>query len=292
MKKLTEPTLRDLGHFSAACLLAVTLSACGGGTSTGSADGDSGGGNQGLLGGVDTTDTDGDGLTDVTETSIGTDPDNEDSDFDGVNDGDEWSTYFTDPLNADSDNDGLTDGAEIASGGNPNDDSDGTPDSGDTTENPEPTVDQCDDASSADDEWNNNCTLRRFGTYATSAYTQGVQRILWCQGHDQGVTDLNAFADGIFGPNTAASVREFQTANSLLVDGIVGPETWGQMQGLLTIIEGISTDSDRFAIPNCNADTVQFYRNYDGLIADGWSMERTPGEGGDDPVEFGSGAPY
>ena len=32
--------------------------------------------------------------------------------------------------------------------------------------------------------------------------------------------------DGEFGPNTAASVRAFQTFNRIKVDGIVGQETW------------------------------------------------------------------
>src|SRR6266511_1798349 len=32
--------------------------------------------------------------------------------------------------------------------------------------------------------------------------------------------------DGIFGPNTAASVRAFQTWARIEVDGIVGPTTW------------------------------------------------------------------
>ncbi|MDG1544743.1 MAG: hypothetical protein P8R32_00615 [Candidatus Poseidoniia archaeon] len=43
-------------------------------------------------------DSDGDGLFDHREEEIGTDPDNIDSDGDGINDGDEVTVYFTDPL--------------------------------------------------------------------------------------------------------------------------------------------------------------------------------------------------
>ncbi len=71
-------------------------------------------------------DFDNDGLKDSDEIAIhGTNPDNPDSDGDGVLDGAEVAGG-TDPLNADSDSDGLTDGAEIALGTDPTSaDSDG-----------------------------------------------------------------------------------------------------------------------------------------------------------------------
>jgi murein L,D-transpeptidase YcbB/YkuD len=38
-------------------------------------------------------------------------------------------------------------------------------------------------------------------------------------------------ADGIFGPGTARIVKEWQSANGLVADGIVGPNTLGKLLG-------------------------------------------------------------
>lgn len=58
-------------------------------------------------------DTDQDGLLDVIEVQLGTDPKNPDTDGDGLKDSDEVNKYSTDPLKADTDDDGLPDGREI-----------------------------------------------------------------------------------------------------------------------------------------------------------------------------------
>jgi hypothetical protein len=60
------------------------------------------------------TDTDGDGLTDDDETNTyGTDPLIPDTDEDVLGDGDEVNIHGTDPLNPDTDGDGLSDGDEV-----------------------------------------------------------------------------------------------------------------------------------------------------------------------------------
>lgn len=60
-----------------------------------------------------TQDPDHDGLTNLEEYRLGTDPTKSDSDGDGLADGAEQKTYHTDPLNEDSDGGGMVDGAEV-----------------------------------------------------------------------------------------------------------------------------------------------------------------------------------
>ena len=62
---------------------------------------------------VATGDPDGDGLLSTEEQRLGTNPNNPDTDNDGLNDGVEVNTHHTDPLRPDTDGDGLTDGSEV-----------------------------------------------------------------------------------------------------------------------------------------------------------------------------------
>ena len=58
-------------------------------------------------------DRDADNLVDTQEALLGTDPNNPDTDADGLKDGDEVLIYSTDPRNPDTDRDGLSDAAEV-----------------------------------------------------------------------------------------------------------------------------------------------------------------------------------
>ncbi len=64
-------------------------------------------------------DRDGDGLTEEEEEEQGTDPDQRDTDRDGLLDGEEWSDYGTDPTMYDTDGDSFSDGLEVEAGTDP-----------------------------------------------------------------------------------------------------------------------------------------------------------------------------
>ncbi len=79
--------------------------------------------NQGAYGNTSeatiTLDSDGDGLGDAVERRMGLDPQDADSDDDGLTDQEEVQFYGTDALDADTDNDGMPDGWEVDNGGYP-----------------------------------------------------------------------------------------------------------------------------------------------------------------------------
>ncbi len=64
-------------------------------------------------------DSDGDGLSDEEEARLGTDPNNPDTDGDGLLDGEEVYEYETDPTKADTDGGGIPDGVEVRNGADP-----------------------------------------------------------------------------------------------------------------------------------------------------------------------------
>jgi len=122
-------------------------------------------------------DTDGDGLTDGQEVNVyGTDPNDPDSDNDGLSDGDEVNTYGTDPLDDDSDDDGLTDGDEVNTyGTDPLDgdsDDDGMPDAWEVDNGLDP-LDNGDADDDPDDDGLTNQQEYRNGTDPNNPDTDG-----------------------------------------------------------------------------------------------------------------------
>ena len=65
-------------------------------------------------------------------------------------------------------------------------------------------------------------TYRQVGYGSTGSAVSKLQTVLNEHGYDLAV-------DGIFGVKTQAAVRDYQKKNSLKLDGIAGPETWGSL---------------------------------------------------------------
>ena len=66
--------------------------------------------------------------------------------------------------------------------------------------------------------------------------TKTLQHLLRARGQSVAV-------DGVFGPNTTAAVKAFQTSRGLTADGIVGPVTWAAL--VVTVKSGSHGDAVR-----------------------------------------------
>jgi len=134
------------------------------------------------------------------------------------------------------------------------------------------------DPNSSNEDWSDNCRIQVDGEHARSLYAQGIQRIVWCRGFTANQS-IGVFADGIFGPNSRDQVTEFQRAQNIDDDGIVGPETWGALQDVLTVIDNQAAERNSHGVqgPNCQG-VINFYqaKEPDGRRT-GWTMAATPG---------------
>ena len=233
----------------------------------------------------DPDDVDGDGI-----------PNSEDSDFDpfdldndgilNINDDDVdgdgiLNEFDEDFVPGDADGDGFTDPSPSTPCGSEN----GT------------------DSNSSTATWDDNCTVERTsanGQFADSLYAAGIQRVVFCSGFGDGA-DFAAFADGEFGPLSEAATQDFQSANGLTPDGIVGPQTWGVMQDAISLLQpgtagpnGIAQDVYGFDSGRC-AGTPLFYQSVQlsgtSIIEGGWTLALNP-PNSDEMVEFSTALPF
>lgn len=186
-------------HKIAARYLAVSLvlilSGCGGGSSGGSVPP------------VSNVDTDSDGLTDVQEGSLGSDPANPDSDGDGLNDGAEVNTHGTSPTLADSDGDSIWDGEEVNMFATDPNESDTDGDGIDDRADPQPTV-------------TNTGIAREFGVFTNNASGTARRQISSTRFEENHV---------VYAP-TGAPGAPFLIYQTYLADGAIG----GAMDGEFT----------------------------------------------------------
>ncbi|MBB5175039.1 peptidoglycan-binding protein [Texcoconibacillus texcoconensis] len=74
----------------------------------------------------------------------------------------------------------------------------------------------------------------------------------------------NYGADGHFGDETEAAVRSFQSRHNLHVDGVVGPETFGQIERLLAADEELYRVQVGAFSTRENAETIEEQLKNDG----------------------------
>lgn len=78
------------------------------------------------------------------------------------------------------------------------------------------------------------------GVGDSGSYVKEAQTMLKKLGYDIGKYG----ADGVFGNSTKAAVLNFQKKNGLAADGIVGPNTWAELDKQVTVLSSGSTSSN------------------------------------------------
>lgn len=280
MVKLISRTGSRASRYIAIAALTTLLASCGGGSGAGDIDADT----------IPVGERDLDGDTII-------------NDLDDDDDGDGESDLVD--LFTDRDGDGLDDDsflnevdatASLVDGDN---DGDGFPD---VTEAAVCGGENGSDNNSSNNSWDDNCVIKRStenGQFADSLFSVGIQRVVYCAGFGTGA-NYAAFADGEYGPGSEAAVQEFQRAEGLTDDGVVGPRTWGRLQAQITPLDfgviGTSPDSWGFTEGRC-AGIVLFYQNTtagaDGasVVLGGWELARNaPNE--DQRIPFSIASPF
>lgn len=316
MVKLLKRAGSRTGRYLVLATLTTTLVACGGGSSGDSTDSDFDIGSQDLdndgIPNDEDDDDDGDGILDSIDPSV-------DRDGDGIDDiigeQDLDGDGIVNRLDLDADGDDIDDFEDpfVDLDANGLDDQTGLPDDGfeAVTDTNQCGSEMGTDNSSSTATWDDNCFIQREGTFgngqfADSLYAAGVQRISWCAGFDGNnvVSSYTVFADGEYGPNSEASMQQYQSARGLVDDGIVGGSTWGSLQSEITRLgdpglfdaDGVAFDAYGFDEGRC-AGTILFYQQVtlaeDGIstILGGWEMARNePNE--DQRIPFSIALPF
>ncbi|MEL6948715.1 MAG: OmpA family protein [Pseudomonadota bacterium] len=210
-------------------------------------------------------DPDGDGLSNAQEAILGTDPDDPDTDNDGIDDGDETGNDAfinagdTNPLDADTDDDGVSDGDEVVG-------ADGLPNTGDET-NP----------NAADSDGDGLSDGLETGVTTPIAPTVSDVNGVPVAGTDTGAGNFTVDAD----PSTTTDPTDADTDNDGLQDGLEDANGDG---ATANTIGGTGTSGSGETDP-LNADT-----DGDGLT-DGNEQDgigQLGGSGATDPLDTDS----
>lgn len=274
MVKLISRTGSRACRYIAIAALASLLASCGGGagdtTSVCEQDLDC----DGITNDLD-DDDDGDGELDIVD--LFTDRDGDGLDDDSfLSEADATASV----VDGDNDNDGFVDVSDTAVCG---------------SENGE-------DNNSSNNDWGDNCVIKRStdsGQFADSLFAVGIQRVVYCAGYGTGA-NYGVFADGEYGPGSEAAVQEFQRAQGLTDDGIVGPQTWGRLQEQLTRLSlgQFDTVPDTYGFTDGRCAGIVLFHQTTSLGADsvstvlgGWELARNaPNE--DQRIPFSIASPF